>query len=474
MQVGKVSFNGAEKPLVENITNVSASVSTSAEKYLQDKAVNKELSNLMPKAIKTINRMSKFTGEVPNIIINALGTGLVAPIFIKYNFLSKTDDDTRTYSALRQPISAVLSVATQVGLLIPFNRVMDNMSNKGEFSQAKYNKTGFEDVSYIKRQLKKENPKLSSKELDEMAKQKHMYNLAQLEKDVTEHDIIKCTANGKQSQLAPEDVKKLLEQTTDDMMKNIKTNITRYETEKLGKQMHRGEFYRNNSKIVKDVLKDIDEGIGSKTDEKVVAKWFKNKIKDMTSKKENKELISLVTEISQRPDVTTIKDKVAEVKEKCAEFENCKSMEEVGAKVTSKLSADKDALVREKAAIEEMQAAIKKMDPAVKNSVSIKKIAEIAKKVPDSSFVYDVVQKHISHVGANQKGLNQITGLVISLAILPITCSLLNYLYPKFMDFAFPHLSDKKKPKHDDTFEKAVSTATNPGYTPNSDLEVRK
>jgi len=50
------------------------------------------------------------------------------------------------------------------------------------------------------------------------------------------------------------------------------------------------------------------------------------------------------------------------------------------------------------------------------------------------------------------------------LAILPISCSLLNYLYPKIMDVFFPKLSEKKQDKTQDTFCKAIDEAFQPRF----------
>jgi hypothetical protein len=47
------------------------------------------------------------------------------------------------------------------------------------------------------------------------------------------------------------------------------------------------------------------------------------------------------------------------------------------------------------------------------------------------------------HVKANIDGYKRWTGLAVSLAILPVTCWLLNKIYPWFMDKAFPELSNK-------------------------------
>ena len=45
---------------------------------------------------------------------------------------------------------------------------------------------------------------------------------------------------------------------------------------------------------------------------------------------------------------------------------------------------------------------------------------------------------------ANIEGTKRWLGLASSLAILPVTCWMLNKIYPWFMDLAFPNLSNKK------------------------------
>ena len=357
MSVDKINFTGSEP-----IMTGASKTFDYAEKYARELNLRKEISEMMPKAIKTIGKFSKFTGEVPNIIINALGTGLIAPIFIKYNFLSKTDEDTRTYSAFRQPISAVLAVLTQAGMVIPINRVIDNMSNTGQFNDSKYNKAGFQDVKYLKKELKKKFPKMSAKQLDDLANKKYIENLQNLIETAYNENSIVYKLKGKEVRLSPEGVEKILNQTTDDMLKNVTQNLS---------------------------------NIGAGASESVI-----NQLKS------------------------------------------------------------------EKAVIERMKLAIKE-------KATIKEVAEIAKNIPDQSFLYDLAQKHISNVGANLKGYGQVIGLVVSLAILPITCSMLNYAYPKIMKTLFPNLSAKKDKTPKDTFEKACSETVMRGRIP-SDKEVHR
>lgn len=333
MSVGNVSFKGVAQEVINP--------RSWAKQFTREKELKAELLAQMPNSIKLLDKMKTFVGEVPNIIINAIGTGLVAPIFIKYNPLSKADDDTRTYSALRQPVSAVLAVITQAGLVIPFNNLIDNQTNKGKFAfkPEQYNKTAYQDVSYLKKQIKKENPNLSKAEIEKLAKNKQYNQLEDMIEQLYNKNTIEYSVKGKNISLSADEVKNLMTSTTDSMLKSAK------------------------------------EG-------------------------------------------------------------------------------------------SEEQAILKEMQEAIKNNKTVKEVWNISKKIPESNFVYDVAQKHISNMSANIKGMKQITGLVVSLAILPVTCCLLNYVYPKIMKALFPHLSEKKQEKSNpqDTFSKAVDNAVQPRY----------
>jgi hypothetical protein len=57
-----------------------------------------------------------------------------------------------------------------------------------------------------------------------------------------------------------------------------------------------------------------------------------------------------------------------------------------------------------------------------------------------ASCIADNLKKHVK---SNIDGYKRWTGLAVSLAILPVTCWLLNRIYPWFMDKAFPELSNK-------------------------------
>lgn len=328
MAVGKINFTGAIAPEVVKINPRAW-----ASRFLEEKALKEQMLKNSPKSVKFLDKAKSFVGEVPNIIINALGTGLVAPIFIKHNFMSKTDEDTRTYTAWRQPVSAVLAVLTQAGLVIPFNRVINNMKNKGEFADKAYNKSAYQDIGFLEKQIKKENPNLSKAEIKKLAKDKQYKQLENIIEELYTKDTVSYKGKNGTLKLEQKELASLMDKTVDSMGRTVK------------------------------------EG---SADASVIAE-MKKAIADKKSLKE-----------------------VYAISEKLGEKQNGK-------------------------------------------------------------FVYEVAQKYISNIESAVKGSKQLTGLIVSLAILPVTCSLLNYVYPKFMDKFFPELAAKKaKPKTADTFQKSA------------------
>lgn len=449
MSVSKVNFTGGA---VNPIASV-ATVYREAGKYKEAKELQKELLTLMPKPVQALNKLSKCVGEVPNILINAIGTAIVAPIFIKYNFLSKTDEDTRTYSALRQPISAVLAVLIQAGVVIPVNSLLDNASNKnnGYFSHMKYDKSCFQDLDYLKSSIKKANPGMSKSEIAKLAEHQQLEQLQTLIDNAKQSHKIEYISNGELRTLPEKEYKQLLKQTTDDLLKHVDTNLARYDGEKFDNQFKRGEFLRTNAQDVKKVLKEIETKANTAKSEAELSTWFKLKNKAMKKEEVPQELIDIVNEISDRANIKTIKEKVKDVEFKCAEYTKCESKQEVLNKTFEHIEIKKNAMLEEKSIIDKMRKVIFSDGP-------VSKVFEEAKHLKESDFVYELALKHTKNVASNLKGYKQIAGILVGLVTLPISCYMLNWAYPRLMDTFFPKLSKSKKAANKDSFIKAAGT----------------
>lgn len=451
--------NGANNASVRHLI-------TPAERIKREKSVQKEFEGLMPRMIKIISKFSRFQGEVPNIIINALGTGLVAPIFIKYNFLSKTDEDTRTYSAWRQPVSAVLAVVTQAGMIAPFMHLISHMNNNGEFFGPTYNTTAFPDDKYIQEQLKKENPKLTKEELKDLAQQRYNENIDGLVENAVKNNTIEYKVfNGKEHKphkVSDEEMSQLLDSVAQKMKKEVDDTLTRYAKEKPDYQIQRGEYLRNNHENVRQILDELEKQITEGKSHSEIKKNITSKLKEFNSNKADSSLIKIMEELERRQDNPSLLEKIAGLKDKCNSFSNCSSIEDVKNIVHGRLANRTAELEKQQNAIKELIADIaanKKLDISKRKTIG-QMHARLTKLIPDNQFVYDVIQKHIGNIKSNIKAYNTVIGIVVGVAMLPLTCCLLNYLYPRFMDTFFPHLSNKKKPHKDDndTFVKVNGT----------------
>lgn len=138
-----------------------------------------DINSNMPRFIRYLNGFRYRMGEKQDIVINAVGTGCVAPIFIKYNKQSEADKNTKTYSALRQVAMAIISVVTQIGIMIPFDRYLNKL--------IKQSKLG-DDYIIDEKILKDKNKNLNPDELKKQLK-------AILEKNKTNVSTLKRLTN---------------------------------------------------------------------------------------------------------------------------------------------------------------------------------------------------------------------------------------------------------------------------------------
>ncbi len=92
------------------------------------KGATDEIINNLPKIPKLLAKLKQHDGEILNTLVTAIGTAFVAPVFIAFNPLSKEDKETKIYSAMRQPISAVIAVGAQLGIASQFNKWVTNLA----------------------------------------------------------------------------------------------------------------------------------------------------------------------------------------------------------------------------------------------------------------------------------------------------------------------------------------------------------
>lgn len=420
------------------------------------KEISAKLDSYMPKKLQVMKKLSDGLGEVQNTIINAVGTGLIAPLFIKYNFLSDTDEDTRTYSAWRQPISAVLTVGTQCAVVVPFNKVVAEMANKGVLSD-EYNRTAFKEDSAIAKEIKAQNPQLTKEDLDAKVKTLSKQQEETLINNIRHKNTIEIT---KYNQAGLHNVDKgvydnAVEGAIDRIIGLEKTELKRLKEEKQVYRIRRRDFYRTHSQETFDFIGEL-ETITSKSDMKEVQKGLKEKIKSLKGNKEKEELRRIADEVlglcrvsneeSKTSIIEAMKKKLNKVRTTVQKYSSMPDKEAVEAATRAEL-ADRIKSVEDTLSFYERAKA------AIKEGKSVKEIeamfeaeAKTNKRLANKeiTFAKEVAEMFKKQVKGNISSVRQIGGLVVGVAMIPIACTLLNIIYPLFMDAVFPNLSHGK------------------------------
>lgn len=480
------------------------------------KPLKEILLEIMPGSAKRMVKMHEGMGEIQNQLINAVGTGLIAPLFIKFNPISDTDEDTRTYTAWRQPVSAVLAVGTQCAIVKPFNDIIRYMSDIGYLNQ-RYNASLFPSENYIKKQIKADNPNkhFTKDELKEEIKKYKDKNKQILSDMISDDKIVfkKTEIKGGKTVVSDlpmedKDFKTLFNETLEKIIKEEKKERLNAIEHKLPKKIERGIFYHTNPEESRKVLQRISSKIKQTYNQ---SDFAADKIKTISSElnKEFKEIISeLKSEIKTNPnkkDVNTVLiNIVKELKNKNTDKDSSairilnnkingmiNTVDVVANKKTTQeiIEYVNQHIYERTNAIDELIDTLKSIqDRLLSSGISVKEAQKIInqkieksqtelytklqakglseQEIKDSSEFAESLAARLKqkagslancigdqlekHVKSNLDGYKRWTGLGVSLAILPVTCWLLNRIYPWFMDLAFPKLSNKTKgPKQD-------------------------
>lgn len=494
-------------------------VAVSAAAPAATKPLKDLLLDIMPNIAKRMVKIHEGMGEIQNQLINAIGTGLIAPIFIKYNPLSDTDKDTRTYTAWRQPVSAVLAVATQCAIVIPFNAIIKRASDIG-YLPMHDNASLFPSDDYLKGIVKANNPGKSFTK-DEMkaeiqALKKQNDNV--LENMIKNDNITFKTTDGKtisSLEMPKDDFKKLFTETLDTIINDEANEKIKVIQHKLPHKIERGIFFNSHPEESKAVLQRLNNKISqfyaqtdfnNNTDKFIIAnKEFelecKNTIKDLKAeikqnpakKGLNNELIKIVKEIQSKntgtdsaairmlgskiekmiDSVETMKAKKStqEIIEYVNEAiymrtnaidETIKTLTQIRNKLeTSGITVQEAQNIIDETINKSRSTVVNKLKARGLNNTEMKEAVELVENVSTrlqqkaGSIAKCIGEQLKKHVKSNIDGLKRWTGLGVSLAILPVTCWMLNKIYPWFMDRAFPNLSNKAASAKDNKNKKA-------------------
>lgn len=430
--------------------------------------IGKKIDSYMPYSVKTAKKLSSGLGEVQNTMINAIGTGLIAPIFIKFNPLSKSDEDTRTYAAWRQPISAILSILTNVYLTVkPFDKAMENMVNKGVLDDS-YNRTAFQDEKYIAKELKKQHPEYSEAQIAEQTKIKVKQQKEKLINDIRNKQTIEISKYNKTGlfNVDKEIFKNAVNGTIENLIESETNEKKRLQQEKTVYRVRRREFYRANNRQTLEYVSEI-ETILNETDLDKVKTALKNKIKSLKGSKDKEELKLITQEIlglakgnipkeDHKAFIDAMLEKLEKVRSTAVSYGPDKMADKAAVEAATKaeLSTRIAAIDRNLEFYNEVQTAIKE-GKSVKEiekmfATEVKANKRLSKK--GIIFAERVADMFKTQIKGSIRCNKQICGIIIGLIAAPFSCELLNIVYPIFMDKFFPNLSKGKKAKDNKKF----------------------
>ncbi|MBR2430272.1 hypothetical protein IKB17_02260 [bacterium] len=409
-----------------------------------------KITDLLPdkKTIKFMNeKLGWVRGEIGGVAMTAIGTGLVSPWPIAFNPFVKapkgaTEEEkqevkyTKYYTAMRQILSAITAAIFQIGALQPIDRALDyiyNTPNLAQHFDIDTNQSLLNNQKFIERKVKKEMQREGL--TTNMGKEQY-------------------------AKILKERVAKVEQEQIEDFINKFK------ETHEI--IVGKGQI--DNFKVANIVNKEIDGYIAdakylkiSKESISYLENVFKDISNDPTKLKEHlNKLLTKETNNETKKLIEELLDKVVDIdaKEICNNKFNVSQFTEALTNRNSELEKIIKNLDNSKikdvtnATPENIKEAIKRATENCvldsKNSIqnSILKDAStfgIQKENLSKKVYKDIANGYKKFVENSYKSPNQLCKILIGIFItLPITCSVLNWIYPRFMEKFFPKWSGAK------------------------------
>lgn len=476
--------------------------------YIVDRNVSRAMGMLMPKELKGLYSLGANNGENLNNIVTAVGTAAVAPIFIRFNPLSNEDPKVKAYSALRQPLSACLALGVQLPVMTAYNYLLDKWAASGKVRRIdlsanppksllkKYAKLQYEQdlrefyargnkpedlvnvlykgrtkkqyiedilnnarakVFYDKRdklrELAKEGKPITTSILkDEHGKVVDWFHPTTLE-EIKDLEFVKPEELDKARKDVYIDVLKKFGINTDDKkffdVKFDWSDPNPYQKredmisgkieipdklKEFKKSVIKKELKRNNIKY-----SNFAETLERTAEEKAIERVKKDIAEEIAVKLETSKAFNNLTALFEDAKDKIVNNTSIRTKDKLQEI--AKAEQDI-------LNAHIEKLEQKLATLTDASE-IKKLERIIEK-LSNKKIADIRfhgdtiEEVAKSVKVKRWLKAEINRREGVFKNFKKLSGLVFGLAILPFTCGLLNWAYPRFMEKFFPDLCNAK------------------------------
>lgn len=352
--------------------------------YKVSRELTKRVINESNPGVRFIMNLGKNNGEILNSIVTAVGTAFVAPIFIAFNPFSKEDKETKVYSAFRQPISAVLALAAQIGINIKFNNWLDTLASTGKLQRADL--TAKPKASHLKRIFKLQKPDLSPKDM-----------MAEIQYAQDEAFWQKVNLARNKMKNVPIPTERLIDKNALDDAKAII------------KQQFAEQIAKMDKKDATKFISEKAKGIVAENLEQVMKREAANKFAIIQMAQSGKPISHYIDELQKSiANLRSTKGSAVLIQNKEYMLEKLKNLGDF--KYVKKLGSNLDEVLQ---------------------AVRIKRMVKAG--INNAELVLDRSKKW--------------GGIFISLVTLPFSCGLLNWSYPRIMEKIMPEASKAKKAK---------------------------
>ena len=475
------AYQGQNTPLKSNPSFTGASSYT------------KEITDSLhhAKVIRRMESLKWLKGEIGGILITALGTGFVAPIFIGFNpFVKAPKDatpeqkreitDTKLYTAMRQPISAALAILFQASVQKYIDKGLDKVFNDPEiakFARVNLDQSKLNTESRIKDNITKEMKEEGKKKpsairafFSQEAKEKRNAFKDEFNSRVKARQEEQLTGVAEEFQrtglikpgerhLEHQKVAELVNDQIDEYIK-VARKLQKSADEKIPYYLDRADMLTQNKDKIQEILTPIKDK-GSITTEELDTLIAQNK--------DNPKIKALLEEIKAKPEdirmhrVERTLDRINTIETLCGGpgkydreiyRQQLIKRNNVLEDIISKLSEHK--IKDPKAAdAETIRETIKKIAATCDFSRKSANAQEVLKNTDTfgnnitaltKKVFTDVTKRYKKLVSNHYTSWNQISKIGVGVFItLPITCTALNWVYPRFMEIFFPKLAGVKK-----------------------------
>lgn len=419
---------------------------------------------------KGLQTLGLNNGENLNNIVTAIGTAGVAPIFIRYNPISHEDPKTKSYSAWRQPISAVIALGVQLPVMTAYNNMLDRHATYLGVDRmdlrAKPKESALKNLIKAEYKHEKAQAALNGKEFmtkKEFFKQRlqhyqdeafyselNRYRQEMAKSNISVADLIKP----KEFQDARVDAfKELIQKEYGVTGKELGEIKDFDEFKKKGKSIIKSKHI-DTSKLAEDIERRAEQIASDKVMKEIereanIKMETSTRLNDMLQKadEKSKEIIDNPKVKNKSEAISSAKKKIFNeaISEMKKELAALQQEVEAFSKTSGLNEAEKAGQIAEKTArAEVLNSAINKME---RNGCieKIKHHGTNRKEVLQSVKIKKWLKVRINRAEQILSDYKKKSGIVIGLCILPFTCGLLNWAYPRIMERYFPELTQAKK-----------------------------